>query len=405
MNDVRSVSLGFFLKTGSRDEEPDQAGLSHFMEHMTFKGTQTRDAFQINREFDAMGAEQNAFTGKESTCFYARCVDEQLPEAFEIMADMLVDSLYANEAIDSERNVVLEEIARSYDAPDDYVFDLSTKTLMPDHPLGNPVLGDRDLVADFDHDDCLCYRDQHYIAENLCVAASGHIDHDRLVALCQSNLGSLRRGLATNRQAERAVPRDAVVSETRDTQQANIVLGVPWMSALDQDRYAGYLLTQVLGGSMSSRLFEEIREKRGLAYATYASPLSYSDTGMLVIYVGTRPENVGEAVRIAHRELEKIARDGVTEEELARVAKGVSGQVLLGEESTISRMLRLGRAQTMGNDLISTDDLVKRYRSVTLDDVQKVVQGYLVATPTVALISPLLADEAQSTVRDALKDD
>lgn len=403
MSDVRSISLGFFVNCGSRDEADAQAGLSHFMEHMTFKGTPSRNAFEINRAFDAMGAESNAFTGKEMTCFYARCVDNKLSSIFEILADMLVNSRYSNDTIATERNVVLEEIARSYDVPDDYVFELATKALLKGHPLAAPVLGTKERVSHFNHDDCMIYKNQHYCSSNLCVVAAGHVNHDDIVDLCDQYLSGMNVGTKTVRHHLHVDNHAHMVSETRKTQQAHVVIGMPWMSAQSDDLQKGYVLSQALGGSMSSRLFQEIREKRGLVYSIYSSPFAYSDAGMFCVYAGTRPENVGDVIRIVTDQMKEIAEKGIHEEELSRAVESVCGEILLSEESTISRMIRLGRQQLLGKKLTSIDERVRQYREVTQKDIQDIAQKYLTATPTIALISSIEKEEAHKIVDASLK--
>lgn len=388
MDTVRSVSLGVWFKVGSRDETPDVLGISHFMEHMMFKGTAKRDAFIISQDFESIGAEPNAFTSKEYTCYYARFVDDKLPRVMEILGDMVTSSVFDQECIDSEREVVIEEIARSEDTPDDYIFDLFTQAAYPSHQLGQPIIGTREIVGAFRHADCLSYRDTHYHADNCVVVASGNIDHAKLVALCREHLATLPRGVRNTREtvAEQDRPRFALMQ--KETEQAHIIYGMPGLPLGHEERFASALLDTALGGGMSSRLFQEVREKRGLAYAVYASTMSYGGAGQFVVYAGTRPSNIEEVVAIIRRELAGVVELGLTEEELDRVREYAIGHIVLSMESTSQRMLRIGKSAIGELDLLSLDELIARYRAVTLSDVKQVAERVLTQDATIAIISP-----------------
>jgi predicted Zn-dependent peptidase len=388
MEAVRSVSVGIWFKVGSRDESDDEQGISHFMEHMMFKGTERRDAFAISEDFESIGAEQNAFTSKEYTCYYSRFIDERLPETLDILGDMVTSSLFAQEAIDLEREVVIEEIARSEDTPDDYIFELFTRAIYPSHSLGRPIIGTREVVGSFMHDDCLAYRDKHYHAGNCTVVAAGNVDHDEFVAHCAKHLSALPSGQANIRDAVKDQDRDAFVAMKKETEQAHIIYGMPGIPLGDEDRFAAALLDSALGGGMSSRLFQEVREKRGLAYAVYASTMPYIGTGQFIVYAGTRPSNIEEVVSIVQRELASAARSGLTPEELERVREYVIGHIVLAMESTSQRMLRLGKGILGETELLSLDEVIGRYRRVTLEDISRVAERVLVAAPTLAVISP-----------------
>ncbi len=395
MPDVRSIALGMWYNVGSRDEHDDQAGLTHFMEHMMFKGTPTRDALAISRDFDRLGAELNAFTAKEYTCYYARFVDEKLPEAFPILADMVVNSSFTQDTIDPERKVVLEEIARTEDTPDDFVYDLFGSALMPGHPLGKPVLGTREAVGSYRHADCAAFHQQHYHKGNLTVAAVGNVDHDALVKLVETSFEGIASGTKEVRPRLAVGARSGFIARQKETEQAHVLYGMPWMPFDDERRYAGAIMSALLGGSMSSRLFQEVREKRGLVYAVYTNAAGYQHLGQFSVYAGTRPENLAQVVDLIRIELAKLVEHGAEADELERTCESICGQLLLGLESTSSRMVRLGRNETMGAPYRSADELEKRYRSITADDVRQVAQEFLEAAPTIAVVSPYSEDQVR----------
>lgn len=388
MPDVRSVSLGIWVNVGSRDERPDQAGMAHFMEHMLFKGTPDHTATELSAAFDALGADVNAFTNREYTCFHARFVDEQLDSVLSLLAEMVCDSTFAAQDIEPERQVVVEEIARSQDTPDDYVFDLFSDALMPTHPLGRPVLGTRDLVSGYGTDDCRAFHDAHYAARTIVVAAAGNVDHARLLELVQRCFSHLAVGSAPERPRIAEHARKRFACQTKDTEQAHFVYGFPWMDAFDDRRFAGTLGSAILGGSMSSRLFQEVREKNGLAYSIFSQGALYRDAGLFCVYCGTRPENLGRALQIVRREVARLAQEPPSKEEVQRQCGALCGPLLMSVESTMSRMLRLGRCLTMGTPLHAVDELAETYRALTPDDVQRVAAEFLDQEPTVAVVSP-----------------
>jgi predicted Zn-dependent peptidase len=398
MDAVRSVSVGVWFKVGSRDEGASEQGISHFMEHMMFKGTARRDAFAISQDFESIGAEQNAFTSKEYTCYYSRFIDERLDEVMDILGDMVTSSVFAQQSIDSEREVVIEEIARSEDTPDDYIFELFTKASFPSHSLGRPIIGTREIVGSFMHEDCLNYRDRHYHANNCVVVASGHVDHDRFVALCEQHLAALPRATRNTRGPVASPDRERFAIMKKETEQAHIIYGMPGIPSGDDDRFAGALLDSALGGGMSSRLFQEVREKRGLAYAVYATTMPYIGAAQFIVYAGTRPSNIEEVVSIVHRELAAAARAGLSAEELERVREYVIGHIVLSMESTSQRMLRLGKSAISETEMLSLDEVIARYRAVELADIARVAERVLAQEPTVAIISPREEAEAESAL-------
>jgi len=395
MDSVRSITLGIWFAVGSRDESPVEAGMSHFMEHMMFKGTPTRSARDISEEFDRLGAELNAFTSKEYTAYYSRFVDEHLDTAFEILSDMVVSASLEQDACVSEREVVIEEIARMEDTPDDRIHEIFSAALWPDHPIGLPILGSRETVGGFDHGQSVAFRSRHYVSGNVVVAAAGNVDHDALVALAEKHLGGIARGPRSMRPVAHAASASRLEVLHKETEQAHICYGVSTMNAHHPDRFALALLDGVLGGGMSSRLFQEIREKRGLAYAVYSFSALYGDTGEFAVYAGTRPDNAETVVKLIREELDRVAADGVTTDELDRVRQASTGHLVLGLESTRMRMQRLGKNEVTGGEILSADEIMERFNAVTMDDLKRVSAEVLSAEKVLAVIGPFTAEKLE----------
>lgn len=391
MDAVRSVSLGIWCAVGSRDETPAEAGMSHFMEHMMFKGTPTRSAADISESFDRLGAELNAFTSKECTCYYARLLDQHTADAVGILSDMVVNSTFAEDACTSEREVVLEEIARWEDQPDDQVHELFASTLMPSHPLGLPVIGKRETVATFDRARAVAFHSDHYKTGNIAVAAAGALKHDEIVAMVREKL-TLPAGQRSVRVHAAPATEPGLAVITKDTEQAHICYGVTGLPARHPDRHTLGMLDAVLGGGMASRLFQEIREKRGLAYSVYSYQAQYQDTGTFAVYAGTRPENAVQVIGLIRDEIERIVTDGVTADELDRVRESTKGQMLLALESTRNRMQRLGKAEVTDGELLTLDEIVERLDAVTLEGVLEVGQRILGGNRSLAIIAPFGED-------------
>ncbi len=399
MDSVRSITLGIWFAVGSRDESAPEAGMSHFMEHMMFKGTPTRSARDISEEFDRLGAELNAFTSKEYTAYYSRFVDEHLRQAFEILADMVVNANLDDPSCASERKVVIEEIARMEDSPDDQIHELFSHALWPDHPLGLPILGGRETVGGFDHVQSVAFRSRHYVTGNAVVAAAGNVDHDALVALAEEHLGGLPAAARSIRPVAHTSGSSRLTVLPKETEQAHICYGVATMNAHHPDRFALSLLDGVLGGGMASRLFQEIREKRGLAYAVYSYSALYQDTGEFAVYAGTRPSNAEEVVGLIRSELDRVASDGVTTDELDRVRQAATGQLVLGMESTRNRMHRLGRDEVTEGEILSADEILARFAAVSMDDLRRVSAEVLSAEKALAVIGPFTAEKLEHLVQ------
>ncbi len=398
MDSVRSVALGIWFAVGSRDESPEEAGLSHFMEHMMFKGTPTRSAMDISESFDRLGAELNAFTSKEYTCYYSRFVDEHLSSAFELLSDMVVSASLTDEACKSERKVVTEEIARMEDTPDDRIHEIFARTLWPTHPIGLPILGSRDSVASFDHGRSADFRVKHYRTGNCVVAAAGNVDHDELVSLTQRYLEGLTPGPRSVRPVAEAGGHGRIAVLEKDTEQAHICFGVATMNAHHPDRFALSILDGVLGGGMSSRLFQEIREQRGLAYAVYSFAALYQDTGQFAVYAGTQPENAKLVIQLIREGMAQIAASGVNEDELDRVRESAKGGLVLGMESTRNRMTRLGKNEVTGGEILSADEIVDRFDAVTMDDLERVAKTVLEGDKALAVIGPFTREGLEPLV-------
>jgi predicted Zn-dependent peptidase len=403
---VRSVALGMWVRTGSRDEGPKEAGVSHFLEHLLFKGTERHSAIEISELFDGMGAATNAATSKESTHLHARLLDEHTDEAFQLLAEMLIAPSMPVEEVDSEREVVLEEIAMYEDEPQDRVHDVLARAVHGDHPLGRRVLGDADVIGSIPVPEIARYHHDRYTNPNIVVAAAGHLDHDAIVGLTQAHLSApsgAPNGSVTNGHPNDDAPR--FMFQAKDTEQYHICFGGPGIARADERRYAIAVLDAIFGGSTSSRLFREVREKRGLAYAVGSYTEQYTDTGMVAMYLGTRADNVQESCEIIGRELGSLRDAGITAEELERAKEHVKGRMVLSMEATASRMSRLARSILFDVPLLSLDEMLERVEGVTEEDVTALVTDlYDPERLSAACIGPQeeLFREASASVSEAL---
>ena len=394
MSSVRSVSLGLWLAVGSRDEHPDEAGCSHFLEHTLFKGTATRSARDIAESLDSVGGELNAFTSKELTCFHARVLDTDLPLAFEVLADMLVASRNRPEDVEAERQVVLSELDALHDAPDELVHTEFCQLVLGDHPLAAETLGTLRSISGLDRDTIHGYYLDRYRPEALVVAAAGNVEHDRVVELADGLLGDLGRP-GRSRAERRPVEgyrTGAVTIRHRPSEQVHLVLGGAGLDHRDDDRFALKVLDTVLGGGMSSRLFQQIREQRGLAYSTYSYHAAYGDAGWFGAYAGTSPGRVDELLKVMVGELDRVA-DTLEADEVARAKGSVRGSVVLGLEDTGSRMTRLGKMLCTGAELLTIDDALERIDAVDLDAVREVAEAVLSGPRSLAVVGPFTDDD------------
>ncbi len=384
MPTVRSVAFGIWVGVGSRDETPGLAGSSHFLEHLLFKGTRRRNALQIAAVMDAVGGEMNAFTAKEYTCFYARVLDTDLPLAVDVVSDMVTSSLITTDDFESERGVILEEIAMHDDAPDDIVHDAFAQAIFGDHPLGRPVLGTVDSISAVSRTSVNGYYRRRYRASQIVVAVAGNIDHNRVVRLVRKAFGDA--GLLDNTD-EPATPRlmtgrgpsvvGGVHVTRRPTEQANLVLGTGGLPRSDERRFALGILNNALGGGMSSRLFQEVRERRGLAYSVYSYHSQYADTGLFGVYAGCAPARVDEVLALCREEVDAVAKSGITAEEIARGKGQLKGSLVLGMEDTSSRMSRLGKGELVYGEQLTVDEVIARIDAVTADDIREVASEVL----------------------------
>jgi predicted Zn-dependent peptidase len=362
---VRSVALGFWIGVGSRDERDDRAGVSHFIEHLLFKGSRQFDAQQIAETFDAMGAELNAATSREHTVVYSRVPDRHVETALQVMTDMIFAPTFAE--VDQEREVVLEEIAMYEDTPQELVHDLFSEAVFGAHPLGRPVIGTADVVSSVSRRALAAYHRGAYRGGNVVVASAGNIAHDRLVTLlqrCERRTGaSARRGARVHRPLGR-LPQPGLRFQRKDTEQYHLCLGATGIPRSDRRRFAASLLDGILGGSASSRLFQEIREKRGMAYSVYSFVSQYTDTGLVGIYLGTRAENLAACVEICAGQVAEIAAGKLRKGELERAKENLKGRILLSLESTSNRMSRLGKSLVSDTELLTLERVMAEIDAV-----------------------------------------
>jgi predicted Zn-dependent peptidase len=392
MPTVRSVAFGIWAGIGSRDESVQDAGATHYLEHLLFKGTERRSALEISAAMDAVGGDLNAFTAKEYTCYYARVLDADLPLAVDVVSDMVTSSTITPDDVDAERGVVLEEIAMRDDDPSDLVHDEFALALYGDVPLGRPILGTVESINSLSRDGVARYYRERYTPSNLVVSVAGNVDHDEVVRLVTEAFAAQLTG-----DGRPATPRiggtpTAALQNVRviakDTEQAHLVLGGPALHRTDERRFALGVLNAALGGGMSSRLFQEIREKRGLAYSVYSYTSQYSDAGTFGVYAGCQPGKAEEVLAICRDEIAKAAANGITEEELTRGKGQLRGSMVLGLEDTGSRMSRIGKSELVYESLLSVDDILARIDAVTLDDIRAVAAEVLTQPTSLTVIGP-----------------
>jgi predicted Zn-dependent peptidase len=369
MDSVRSVALGLWIGTGSVTEPEPEAGLSHLLEHMLFRGTERYGSLEVDQLFDAMGAELNAGTGKETTSVFSRVLDVHLPKAFDVMADMVWRPRLLEEDLANEREIVLEEIAMYEDDPQDKVFDVLGAAVFGAHPLGRAIIGRAEVVAGARAEALQRFHADRYVPDNVVIAAAGSVDHDALVELARA-VPVPGPVLAPGAPPPPADGGPRLLFERKDTEQYHVCLGAAGIPRDDERRYALRVLDNVLGATSSSRLFQEVREQRGLAYSVYTFQALHEGTGQVGLYLGTRPDNVAEALRVVADELGRFVTDGPDEGEVARAKENVKGRIVLSLESTVSRMNRLGSALLAGLPLLSVDELVERVDAVEVDDVR-----------------------------------
>ncbi len=368
MPQMVSATIGIWVENGSRYEESHQSGVSHFIEHLLFKGTKRRSAAQIAEEIDAVGGVLNAFTSKEYTCYYAKVLGEDVRMTTELLADIFLESVFAAEEIDRERQVVLQEISQAEDTPDDFIHDLFNLHFWQGHPLSLPIFGSVETVNAIDREMMTSFMADRYRAERVLIAAAGAVDHDRLVADCERLFGSIP-GNGKRETIDPPRERVMVVNHTKKLEQAHLCIGGPGLSQVAPLRYTAYVLNTALGGGMSSRLFQEVREKRGRVYSIYSFLSAFLDCGYFGIYAGTSPDWVEEVIEVSLNEIAKVSREGLRPEELARAKSQLKGNMLLGMESTDSRMNRLARNEIYFRRDIPLEEIAREIESVTNEQV------------------------------------
>ena len=391
MPSVRSVAIGCWVDAGSRDETPEEAGASHFLEHLLFKGSERLTARAISEAFDAVGARNNAFTSKEYTCYWARLRSADLALAADILGEMLQRPAFRQNEIDSERHVVLEEINMNEDDPTDVAHEQFVTAIWDDHPLAPPILGTRDSITGMSRETIYNYWNRRYSPRSTVVAAVGDLDHDALVALIGEHMGGWE-GPQLNRIEETPAVAPRVKVRRRDTEQSHIVFGGEGLSRGDDRRFAMTVVNHVLGGGMSSRLFREIREERGLAYAVHAFRMPFLDTGAAAVYVGTTPSQTFEVLKLIRTELDRVMADGITNEELERAKGHIKGSLALSLEDTNGRMTQLGRQELTGVEHLSVDETVARIEAITHDDIVGAARQVYSGPYVLGLVGPF--DEA-----------
>ena len=397
MPTLRSATIGCWVDTGSRDEDPHEAGASHFLEHLLFKGSAEWSARQISETFDGLGARHNAFTSKEYTCFWTRTRDEDLAVGIEILGEMLQLPSFRQEEIDSERNVVLEEINMNEDDPTDVAHEQFIEALWGSHPLAAPILGTRESINSMSRETIHAYWARRYSPYTTVIAVAGSLP-DNLIELISDRFGSWE-GEGASRQPVAPNVAATVGVRTKDTEQAHLILGSPSLVRDDDRRFALTIADHVLGGGMSSRLFREIRETRGLAYAVHSFRMPFLDAGASAVYVGTTPSQTDEVLKIVRAQLDEIISDGITDDELERAKGHIKGSLALGLEDSSSRMNRLGRNELTGIEHLSIEETVERIAMVTNDDIKEVAKIAYSGPYVLGAVGPFGEDDLEEYVR------
>lgn len=385
---VHSVSIGIWVGTGSRYEDPKYNGISHFIEHMLFKGTSRRTTKEIAEAIDAVGGQLNAFTTKEYTCYYAKVLGEYSHLGFDLLADMFTNSLFAPEEIEKEKLVVLEEIKSFEDSPDELVHDLLAGAVLKDHPLGRPILGTPETMARIDRQVIMEYLLQHYTPDNMVIAAAGNLQIDQIIAEVEKSFSKLK-GKFESQLPPLPLYSPEIILKSKETEQVHLCLGTRGVNRKHVDKYAVFILDSILGGSVSSRLFQELREERGLVYVTGSNHSAFRDTGIFTIYAGTSLKNYDEVVRLIKQEVKRLYNEAVSDQELNRAKEQLKGNLLLSLESTSNRMSRIAKIELYRDQLLTPEESVAKVEAVTPEDVLRVA-GEMFGTeePIITAIGP-----------------
>ncbi len=376
MQHIRSISIGIWVRTGSRDEDPQWNGISHFIEHMVFKGTKHRTAEAIARQVDSIGGNIDAFTAKECVCFNIKVLDEHLPIALDVLSDLVLNPVFSAEDIGRERGVILEEIKMDEDSPDYLVHEIFTQNFWKDHPLGRPILGTKETVRKFERDPVLDFYKQRFVPGNLVVSAAGHLKHEEFVALVTKHFEPMKPMKNGFHSAQPAIASRIVLRNKKALEQVQICLGVPSHPIAHSRRHASYILNTVLGGGMSSRLFQNIRERQGLAYSIYSDLTPYRDTGCMSVYAGTSRESAVKVVSSIVSEFHRLKVEPVPEEELRRAKDQLKGSLMLSLESSTARMSNLARQEMYFEHFYTLDELIEKIESVTAPELQELANEF-----------------------------
>ncbi len=376
MQHIRSVSIGIWIKTGSRDEDPQWNGISHFVEHMVFKGTKHRSAEEIARQVDSIGGNMDAFTAKECICFNVKVLDEHLPIAMDVLSDLVLNPVFDAQDITRERGVILEEIKMDEDSPDYLVHEIFTQNFWKDHPLGKPILGTKDSVKRFEREPVLGFYGQRFCPGNFIISAAGNVNHQQFVQLVTNHFQHMKPVKNGFHSAPPSVVPRIIMRNKKALEQVQICVGVPSHPIAHERRHASYILNTLLGGGMSSRLFQNIRERQGLAYAIYSDLSPYRDTGCLSVYAGTSRESAGKVVQSIVSEFRKLKSEPVPAEELRRSKDQLKGSLMLSLESSTARMSNLARQEMYFDRFYTMDELLQKIESVTADELQALANQF-----------------------------
>jgi predicted Zn-dependent peptidase len=378
MDHIRSVSIGIWIKTGSRHEEPDQNGMTHFIEHMVFKGTETRSAVDIARQIDSIGGNMDAFTAKECVCFNVKILDEHLPIAFEVLSDLVLHPVFDTKDIARERGVILEEIKMDEDSPDYLVHEIFTQNFWKDHPLGKPILGTKETVRSFEQQRIADYFRERFSPANMIISAAGRLQHQHFVDLVERYFGSLAPNASVFNQVAPKTSARIILRNKKSLEQVQLCIGVPSDPIGHERRYTSYILNTLLGGGMSSRLFQRIREDQGLVYAIYSELSPYRDTGCMSVYAGCSRDNVNKVVRSVVAEFGNMKSEQIAPEELDRAKNQLKGNLMLSLESSTARMSNLARQEMYFDHFFDLDEIIARIDAVTTDDLIELARSYFV---------------------------
>lgn len=379
LDDFKSVSIGIWIKTGSINESKENNGISHFIEHMLFKGTEKRSARDIAVEMDNVGGQLNAFTSKECTCYHAKVMDKHFGVAVDVLCDIVQNSIFDEKEIAKEKGVVLEEVSMVEDTPEDLVHDLLSRGVFAGHTLGLPVIGNKDAISSFTRQDIKTYMEQCYTAENIVVAIAGQFEEDAMLQMLEEKLSALPEKCTGTCMNSRSKPEHAKgsTSKTKETEQVHVCLGLPGYPMEDKKLYSLHVVNNILGGGMSSRLFQKIREEKGMAYSVYSYPSAYAETGLFTLYAGTSPKQVEPVIKMMLEEVDKVKKEGLTQIEVDQAKEQLKGNFILGLESTSSKMNILGKSQTLIGKVIEEEETLARVDAVTLDTVMEIVPEVL----------------------------